>query len=107
MPHDRKRLPIDDRVRIQHMLEAARDIRQYILDRTRSDLDTDSMLLRAMTNAVQQIGEAAVNVSDEALAVCQDYLGAKSSQCVMCLCMFIGASTLTGSGRQRLTMFRC
>jgi len=27
MPRERKRLAIDDRVRIEHMLEAARDIR--------------------------------------------------------------------------------
>lgn len=64
MPHDHRRLPIDDRVRVQHMLEAARDIRTYVQRRTRADLDTDSMLLRALTNAVQQIGEAAANVSD-------------------------------------------
>jgi len=64
MPHDRKRLPIDDRVRIEHMLEGARDVRTYIAGRVRADLDTDSMLVRAMTNAVQQIGEAAANVSD-------------------------------------------
>lgn len=65
MPRERKRLPIDDRIRIEHMLEAARDVRQYAQGRSRSDLDTDSMLLRALTNAVQEIGEAAANVSDE------------------------------------------
>lgn len=66
MPRDSKRHPIDDRVRVEHMLEAARDIRTYVAGRVRSDLARDSMLLRALTNAVQQIGEAAANLSDEA-----------------------------------------
>lgn len=64
MPRDRKRLSIDDRVRIEHMLEAARDVRQYVTGRVRADIETDSMLLRAMTNAVQQIGEASANISE-------------------------------------------
>lgn len=68
MPRESKRLPIDDRVRVQHMLEAARDARQYVAGRVRSDLDSDSMLLRALTNAVQQIGEAAANVSEDGRA---------------------------------------
>ncbi len=65
MPRDRRRSAIDDRVRIEHMLEAARDVRQYIAGRSRPDLELDSMLLRALTNAVQEIGEAAANLSDE------------------------------------------
>ena len=64
MPRDAKRLPIDDRVRFEHMLEGAKDVRQYIAKRSRADLGTDSMLTRALTNAVQQIGEAASKVSD-------------------------------------------
>lgn len=64
MPRDARRLPIDDRVRVEHMLEAARDPRNYATGRARASLDSDSMLLRAMTNAIQQIGEAAANVSD-------------------------------------------
>jgi len=67
MPHEprkSKRSAIDDRVRVEHMLEAARDIRNYVDGRKREDLETDSMLLRAVAHAVQQIGEAAANVSD-------------------------------------------
>lgn len=65
MRPERRRHSLDDRVRVEHMLEAARDVRRYIVGRQRSDLDADSMLLRAMSNAVQQIGEAAAHVSDE------------------------------------------
>ena len=60
----RRQAAIDDRLRIEHMLEGARDVRQYVTGRARADLDADSMLLRALTNAAQQIGEAAANVTD-------------------------------------------
>lgn len=46
------------------MFEAARDARRYVEGRSRQDLDRDSMLLRALTNAVQQIGEAAARMGD-------------------------------------------
>ena len=46
------------------MREAAGDVQAYIQGRTRAELDTDSMLLRALTNAVQEIGEAAARLSD-------------------------------------------
>jgi len=66
MPRDRQ--PLDDRVRIEHMLQAARDAQQYVLGRTRADLARDSMLRRALAHAVQQIGEAAANVSTDGRA---------------------------------------
>jgi uncharacterized protein with HEPN domain len=73
MPPERKKgSAIDDRVRIEHMLEAARDIRTYVSDRSRPDLDTDSMLLRAITNAVQQLGEAAARVTQDGRARAPD-----------------------------------
>lgn len=57
--------PVDDRVRVEHMIEAARDVGSYVDGRARVDLDRDSMLLRALTNAVQEIGEAAAHLSDD------------------------------------------
>jgi len=48
------------------MLEATRDASRFVSGRQRSDLDTDAMLLRALTNAVQEIGEAAARLSDQA-----------------------------------------
>lgn len=68
MPRDRQPNPNDDRVRIEHMLEAARDIREYVNGRSKTDLNSDSMLLRALVNAVQEIGEAAANLSDDGRA---------------------------------------
>ena len=55
---------VDDRIRIQHMLEAARHVVTFVHNRRREDLDTDAMLLRAVLNALQEIGEAASRTSD-------------------------------------------
>jgi uncharacterized protein with HEPN domain len=55
----------NDRERMQHMLDAARDAASFVQGRTRADLDTDAMLLRALVNTVQVIGEAAARVTDE------------------------------------------
>lgn len=68
MPRDRERPLIDDRVRIEHMLEAARDVASFVAGRARADLESDAMLQRAITNAVQQIGEAAANIGDASRA---------------------------------------
>jgi len=64
MPRDPERFPLDDRLRMQHMLDAAHHVTMFIQDRSRRDLDTDPMLVRALMNAVQEIGEAAARISD-------------------------------------------
>ncbi len=68
MPRDPATRGPNDRERLQHMLEAAQDAQSFITGRARSDLDTDSMLRRALVNALQDIGEAAARVSDEGRA---------------------------------------
>lgn len=68
MPRDPAKGGPNDRERLQHMLDAALDVRAYIKGRRREDLDTDSMLRRALVNALQVIGEAAARVSDEGRA---------------------------------------
>ncbi|MBU6413204.1 MAG: DUF86 domain-containing protein [Planctomycetes bacterium] len=65
MPRENKRGPDDDRIRLQHMLEAARDVQSFIQGKQFEDLEHDAMLLRALMHAVQEIGEAAANTSDE------------------------------------------
>ena len=64
MPRDPDRFPLDDRVRMQHMLDAARHVEMFIAERSRDDLDRDVMLVRAMMNAIQEIGEAAARIGD-------------------------------------------
>ncbi len=68
MPRDPAKGGPTDRERLQHMLDAARDVRTYINSRERSDLESDSMLRRAVVNALQEIGEAAARVTEEGRA---------------------------------------
>lgn len=49
----------DDRIRLQHMVEAAEAVLQVIDHRTRQDMDTDLMLRLAVVRAVEVFGEAA------------------------------------------------
>jgi uncharacterized protein with HEPN domain len=63
MPRDPMKNPMDDRIRAQHMLEAARDVSQLAAGRHKNDLRTDMPLRRAMVNGIQEIGEAAAKVS--------------------------------------------
>ncbi len=55
----------EDRIRLLHMVEASQMAMQFVSDRTRNDLDTDRMLLFAVVRAIEVIGEAANNVSDD------------------------------------------
>lgn len=57
-----------DRVRIQHMIDAANQIARFVSGRKRSDLDSDQMLLFALVRAIEIIGEAASRVSDDVRA---------------------------------------
>jgi uncharacterized protein with HEPN domain len=52
-----------DRLRLRHMLSAARQGMAFVQGRTRNDLDMDDMLRRAVVSAIQEIGEAAVRIS--------------------------------------------
>ena len=54
-----------DEVRMRHMLDAAKEAVSFLTDRTRSDLDTDSMLALAMVRLLEIIGEAANAVTEE------------------------------------------
>lgn len=65
MPRDPAHSGPDDRERLGHMLDAARDVVVFVASRRREDIDTDAMLRRAMVNALQVIGEAAARVTDE------------------------------------------
>jgi len=63
MPRDPAKSPLDDRIRVQHMLEAARDVVAIARGRCMDDLRTDMPMRRAIVNAIQEIGEAAAKVS--------------------------------------------
>ena len=55
----------DNRVRLQHMLDAARQALAFAKGRRRDDLDRDAQLTLALTRLVEILGEAAKNVSDD------------------------------------------
>ena len=57
--------PKDERVRIKHMLDAARKAQEFVAGRTRDDLDTNDMLALALVRLLEIIGEAAKNVPPE------------------------------------------
>ena len=65
MPRDPSKHPLDDLVRVQHMLEAARDARQLGAGKVIADLQAEMPLRRAVVNAIQDIGEAASKVSPQ------------------------------------------
>ncbi|MBY0313839.1 MAG: DUF86 domain-containing protein [Phycisphaerales bacterium] len=65
MPPSNRSSLLDDRVRVLHMLKAAREALGFMAGKSRSDLDTDRLLARGVVHCVQEIGEAAARVSDE------------------------------------------
>ena len=54
----------DDRVRLRHMLDAAREAHAFAQGRMRRDLDTGRMLALSLVRLIEIIGEAATRVSD-------------------------------------------
>ena len=57
--------PENDLIRIRHMVEAGQSALTFVGGRSRSDLDGDRMLLMALVQAIQVVGEAAMKVGDE------------------------------------------
>jgi uncharacterized protein with HEPN domain len=55
----------EDRIRWQHMIDAAEDAMGFMRGRTRADLDQDRMLAFAVVRAIEIIGEAASKVTPQ------------------------------------------
>jgi uncharacterized protein with HEPN domain len=62
----------EDRIRLQHMVEAAQAAQQFMAGRDRAALDQDQMLLFAVVRALEIVGEAATRVSPETRAAMPD-----------------------------------
>lgn len=54
-----------DRIRLQHMLDAANEALEFVRGKGRSDLDTDRKLVLSLIKELEIIGEAAGKVSTE------------------------------------------
>lgn len=55
----------EDKVRLHHMVEAGESAVQFVAGRQRADLDEDRMLLFALVRAIEVLGEAASQISEE------------------------------------------
>lgn len=58
--------PHDDRTRLRHMLDYAREAVDFAAGRTLADLDSDRMLELALTRLIEIIGDAAAKVGPAA-----------------------------------------
>jgi uncharacterized protein with HEPN domain len=58
-------LNTQDRVRLGHLVDALDSAIRFAGGRSRRDLDTDEMLLFALTRAIEIAGEAAARISTE------------------------------------------
>ncbi len=53
----------EDKVRLQHMLDAALEIQRYVQNSTREGLNLDRKLVHSLVRLLEIIGEAAAQVS--------------------------------------------
>jgi len=58
-------MPGDDRIRLRHMLDAAKEARELAEGKTRSDIENERMLNLSLVRLVEVVGEAANRVSAE------------------------------------------
>jgi uncharacterized protein with HEPN domain len=58
-------LPENDRVRLQHMLDAGEQALLFCAGKSRADLDSDVMLRFALVHAITVVGEAAAKISTQ------------------------------------------
>ena len=55
----------NDRIQLQHMLDAVKEVIEFTTGKTRDDLTENRMLMHAIVRLFEIIGEAAKGVSDE------------------------------------------
>jgi uncharacterized protein with HEPN domain len=72
MPRNEETSRIGDRIRYEHVRDAARDIVLMTAGRSRTDLATDMLLRRALIHAIREIGEAAARMSEAGRALCPE-----------------------------------
>ena len=58
----------NDRIRLQHMLDAAREAVSFVRGKKRGDLDHDRLLVFGLVKALEIVGEAAYQLSEETRA---------------------------------------
>jgi len=73
MPHKGKDDVLENRVRMLHTRDGARDSLGYARGRVRDDLNSDTLLLKGLVPYSQDIGEAASKVTEEGRANCEEF----------------------------------
>lgn len=58
----------DDRARLRHMLDAARDAVGFLIGKTRADLEQGRLLAFGVVHALEIVGEAAARITKETQA---------------------------------------
>ncbi|MEW6067523.1 MAG: DUF86 domain-containing protein [Nitrospirota bacterium] len=58
-------MPKDDLIRLQHMLDAAKEVLSFAKNKSRNDLYVDRMLALSIVKSIEIIGEAASTVTKE------------------------------------------
>jgi uncharacterized protein with HEPN domain len=58
-------MPLDDAVRLQHMLDAMRSAAKFLENQSRDDFSGDQQLQFALTRAIEIVGEAASKLSQD------------------------------------------
>ncbi len=53
-----------DRIRLRHMIEAAREAVSFAHGRVREELETDRQLLLSLVKGIEIVGEAASQITD-------------------------------------------
>jgi uncharacterized protein with HEPN domain len=62
----------NDEIRLRHMLEAGKEALSFSANKTRTDLDSDRMLVLSLVKSIEIIGEAASKASTECRRVFSD-----------------------------------
>ena len=62
----------DDRIRMRHMLDAAKEALSFAQNKTRGDLDSERMLVLSIVKSIEIVGEAATKVSQETKEKCTE-----------------------------------
>ncbi len=55
----------DDGIRLQHMLDAAREAISFTSGSSRADLDSNRMLVLSLVKCIEIVGEAATRIAEE------------------------------------------
>lgn len=90
----------EDEVRLRHMLDAAREVLGFAKGRNRDDLNGDRQLVLALVKAIEIIGEAAFQTSENRGLKSQRFPGRILSACAIASFMPISTSTWMSSGRR-------